>query len=434
MVTVTGQPEQKMETVFTMEGSSIKFGAGVTAEVGCDLKEMGAKRALVVVDPNLRDSETVSIALSSLREEGIDTAVFDHIRVEPTDQSFKQAIAFATQGRFDSYVAIGGGSTIDTCKVANLFATHPADFMEYVNAPIGKGSPVPGPLAPMIAIPTTAGTGSETTGVAIFDLVEMHAKTGFAHRALRPRLGLIDPDNTRSMPRMVVACSGLDVFCHALESLTALPYQQRPVPESPRLRPAYQGSNPLSDIWAEKAAAIGSAYILRAMNDPDDVEARTQMILAATMAGIGFGSAGVTLPHGMSYPISGNVRSFVPEGYPADHPIIPHGMAVTMTAPAAFRFMSAAAPERCLRAAQLIGLDTKDVALDDAGELLAQGIAKLLRNTGMPNGLSAVGYTPDDVDKLVEGVLPQHRVTKLSPRPATAGDFRQMFLDSMTNW
>ncbi len=417
-----------------MEGSSIKFGPGVTAELGFDLKELGARRALVVVDPNLKDSETLALALGSLHDEGIDTAVFDQVRVEPTDVSLKEAVAFATEGRFDGYVAIGGGSTMDTCKVANLFATYPADFMEYVNAPVGNDTPVPGPLSPMIAVPTTAGTGSETTGVAIFDLVSMHAKTGFAHRALRPRLGLIDPDNTRTLPKMVVACSGLDVFCHALESLTALPYDQRPAPESPRLRPSYQGANPLSNIWAEKAVATGTAYLLRAMNDPEDVEARTQMILASTMAGIGFGSAGVTLPHGMSYPISGMVRDYVPDGYSPDHPIIPHGMAVTLTAPAAFRFMGPAAQQQCLRAAELMGLDVKEVALDEGGELLAQGIARLLRDTGMPNGLSAVGYTPEDVDHLVEGVLPQHRVTKLSPRPATADDFRQMFLDSMVNW
>ncbi len=434
MVTVSEATTPRFETAFTMEGSSIKFGPGVTAEVGYDLKSFGSRRAMVVVDPNLVDSETLSITLSSLREEGIDTAVFDQVRVEPTDVSLKKAIAFAVEGRFDGYVAVGGGSTIDTCKVANLFATYPADFMEYVNAPIGKGTPVPGPLAPMIGIPTTAGTGSETTGVAIFDLASMHAKTGFAHRALRPRLGLIDPDNTRTLPRMVVACSGLDVFCHALESLTALPYHQRPAPESPRLRPAYQGANPLSDIWAERAASVGSTYLLRAVNDPYDDEARTQMILASTMAGIGFGSAGVTLPHGMSYPISGMVRDFVPEGYPPDHPIIPHGMAVTLTAPAAFRFMAPANPGPFLRCAELIGMDTRGAAPEDAGELLAQGMARFLRDAGMPNGLSAVGYGPEDVDRLVEGTLPQHRVTKLSPRPATADDFRQMFLDSMVNW
>ena len=141
MVTVSETTTPRFETAFTMEGSSIKFGPGVTAEVGYDLKSFGSRRAMVVVDPNLVDSETLSITLSSLHEEGIDTAVFDQVRVEPTDVSLKEAIAFAVEGRFDGYVAVGGGSTIDTCKVANLFATYPADFMEYVNAPIGKGTP-----------------------------------------------------------------------------------------------------------------------------------------------------------------------------------------------------------------------------------------------------------------------------------------------------
>ncbi len=422
------------ETVFTMDSSSIKFGAGATREVGFDMKELGARRVMVVTDPILAGSEPVVIALGALREEGIDTVLFDRVRIEPNDVSFKEAIAFAAEGGFDGYLAIGGGSTMDTAKAANLYATYPADFLEYVNAPIGRATPVPGPLKPLIAIPTTAGTGSETTGVAIFDFSEMHAKTGIAHRALRPRLGIVDPNNTRTLPRMAVACTALDVFSHALESLTALPFDQREAPESPLVRPAYQGANPISNIWAAKAAEIGSRYMVRAMEDPDDEEARTQMILASTIAGIGFGSAGVTLPHGMSYPIAGMVRDYRPEGYPQDHALIPHGMAVIMGAPAAFRFMGPGNPRMFLHAAELIGTDVSGTGLDDAGEVLARAVIEVMKKAGMPNGLRAVGYTPDDVDALVEGVLPQHRVTKLSPRPTTAADFRRLFLDSMTIW
>lgn len=422
------------ETVFTIEAASIKFGSGATREVGYDMKELGARRVMVVVDPHLTQSQTAAVALESLQSEGIDAVVYDQVRVEPTDISLKEAIAFATASRFDGYVAVGGGSTIDTAKVADLYATYPADFLEYVNAPIGRATPVPGPLKPLVAIPTTAGTGSETTAVAIFDLTEMHAKTGISHRALRPRLGIVDPDNTRTLPRMAVACTALDVFSHALESLTALPFEQREAPESPRTRPAYQGANPISGVWAAKAAEIGSRYVVRAMEDPDDLEARTHMILASTMAGVGFGSAGVTLPHGMSYPISGLVRDYRPEGYLSDHPLIPHGMAVILGAPAAFRFMAPANPGACLQAAALIGADTRGAEPEDAGELLAQAVIQVMKKVGMPNGLRAVGYTPDDVPALVEGVLPQHRVTKLSPRPASAEDFRQLFLDSMTIW
>ncbi len=422
------------ETVFSMDASSIKFGAGATREVGSDMKDLGARRVMVVTDPRLTASEPVSITLEALKKEGIDAVLFDQVRVEPNDKSFKAAIAFATEGQFDGYVAVGGGSTIDTAKVADLYATHPADFLDYVNAPVGKAKPVPGDLKPLIAIPTTAGTGSETTGVAIFDYSELHAKTGIAHRALRPRLGIVDPENTRTLPKMAVACTALDVFSHALESFTAMPFYRREAPETPRMRPSYQGANPISSIWAAKAAEIGAEYMLRAMEDPSDDEARTQMILASTIAGVGFGSAGVTLPHGMSYPISGLVREYRPEGYPQDHALVPHGMAVILGAPAAFRFMAPGNPDMFLKAAELIGVDTYGVDPDDAGEILAQAVIEVMKKAGMPNGLRAVGYTPDDVDALVEGVLPQHRVTKLSPRPAAAADFKQMFLDSMTIW
>src|SRR5204862_6283847 len=162
--------------------------------------------------------------------------------VEPTDRSFAAASQAATEGQFASFVAVGGGSTIDTAKAANLYSTYPADFLDYVNAPIGRGLPVPGPLKPLIAIPTTAGTGSETTGVAIFDYLEKRAKTGIAHRALKPTLGIVDPENTRTLPPAVAASAGLDVLSHALESYTAAPYTSRPMPPRPLERPAYQGS------------------------------------------------------------------------------------------------------------------------------------------------------------------------------------------------
>ncbi len=422
------------ETVFTIDASSIKFGAGATREVGSDMRDLGARRVMVVTDSNLAASEPVSVVMDALGKVNIDATLFDGVRIEPNDVSFKEAIAFASRGGFDGYIAVGGGSTMDTAKVANLYTTYPADFLDYVNAPIGKARPVPGDLKPLIAIPTTAGTGSETTGVAIFDYSELHAKTGIAHRALRPRLGIVDPDNTRTLPRMAVACTALDVFSHAIESLTALPFDRREAPDGPRTRPAYQGANPISNIWAAKAAEIGSKYMMRAMSDPNDDEARTNMILASTIAGIGFGSAGVTLPHGMSYPISGLVRDYRPEGYPQDHALVPHGMAVILGAPAAFRFMAPGNPVMFLRAAEIIGADTRGAGPDDAGEIIAQAVTEIMKKAGMPNGLRAVGYTPDDVDALVEGVLPQHRVTKLSPRPATRSDFSRLFLDSMTIW
>jgi hydroxyacid-oxoacid transhydrogenase len=422
------------ESAFTMDTSSIKYGPGVTREVGEDVKNLGATRVMVVTDPALVEHAAVIITIDALKTAGVDYALFSETRVEPTDISFQHAIDFATDGGFDAYVAVGGGSVIDTAKAANLYATYPADLLTYVNAPIGQAKPVPGRLKPLVAIPTTAGTGSETTGVAIFDLTSMHAKTGIAHRALRPALGILDPLNTLTMPAMVTASSALDVLSHAIESYTAIPFDSRPAPERPGLRPAYQGANPISDIWSSKAMEMVAANLEQVVKHPDDPDARGQMMLAAAYAGIGFGNAGVHLPHGMSYPVSGLVRSFVPEGYPGDHAIVPHGMSVILNAPAVFRFTAQANPERHLEAARLLGADVSDAGPDDAGDVLSNQIIHIMRRTGMPNGLSAVGFTEADIDQLVAGTLPQHRVTKLSPRPASEADLAAMFRDAMVYW
>ncbi len=423
-----------LETLFTVEATSIKYGPGATREVGFEMDRLGAKRVMVLTDAGLAASSTVAVALASLREEGIDAVLYDRVCVEPTDVSFKEAADFAVDGGFDGFVPVGGGSTMDTAKAANLYATYPADFLDYVNPPIGRGVPVPGALKPLIAIPTTAGTGSETTGVAIFDFKELKAKTGIAHRALRPNMGIIDPENTRNMPPMVAACTGLDVLSHALESLTALPYGDRQAPEKPALRPAYQGANPISDIWASKAIVMVSQHIVRAVEHPEDDEARGQMLLAATYAGIGFGNSGVHLPHGMSYPVSGMAWDYFPPGYPGHKSIIPHGMSVILHSPAVFRFTAPVNPELHLRAAALMGVDIANARSGEAGDLLAGAIVDLMKKTGMPNGLQAVGFGLEDIDDLVVGTLPQHRVTKLSPRSADSEDLKRLFQDSMQCW
>jgi hydroxyacid-oxoacid transhydrogenase len=324
---------------------------------------------------------------------------------------------------------------MDTAKAANLYSTYPpADFLDYVNQPIGKGLPPPGPLKPLFAIPTTAGTGSETTGVAIFDFVAMRAKTGIAHRALKPTLGLLDPENTRTMPREVAAATGLDVLSHAVESYTVIPYQRRPRPERPILRPAYQGSNPISDLWSLESLRMVRRYLARAVEDPEDDEARGKMLLAAAFAGMGFGNAGVHLPHGMSYPIAGMVKGFQPRGYPVDHPLVPHGISVILNAPAVFRFTSPACPERHLEAAAVLGADVGRAAKEDAGSILAEEITGMMQRLGTPNGLQELGYHSGHIPALVKGTLPQHRVTKLSPRPASEEDLAKLFEDAMKAW
>jgi hydroxyacid-oxoacid transhydrogenase len=420
------------DNAFEMAVSSIRFGKGVTREVGMDLAEQGARHVLVITDPVLRSLPPVQTVVDSLGGAGIRHAVFDRVRVEPTDESFLDAIEFAKRGNYDAFVAVGGGSTIDTAKAVNLYVTYPpADFLDYVNPPIGKGLPVPGPLKPLFAIPTTAGTGSETTGVTIFDLTKMHAKTGIANRRLKPTLGILDPDNTRTMPPEVAASSGLDILSHAIESFTAMPFTGRPMPDSPKMRPAYQGSNPISDVWSIQALRMVNTYLVRAVADTSDDEARAQMLLAASYAGVGFGNAGVHLPHGMSYPVSGHVKSYRAPGYASDHPLVPHGVSVILNAPAVFRYTASANAERHLIAAEALGANVSGVRKEDAGKVLADRITWFMRELKVPNGLKAIGYSSSDIDTLVEGTLPQHRVTKLSPRPANSDDLAKLFEDAM---
>ena len=423
------------DTAFEMAVSSVRFGVGVTREVGMDLKEIGVRSVLVLTDPLLAGLPPVRAVLESLEQSGVSFALYDRVRIEPTDESFLDAIEFARAGSYDAYVAVGGGSTIDTAKAVNLYTTcPPADFLDYVNPPIGKGLPVPGPLKPLMAVPTTAGTGSETTGVAIFDLKRLHAKTGVANRRLKPTLGYLDPENTRTMPPQVAASTGLDILSHAVESYTAMPFTDRPRPERPALRPAYQGSNPISDVWSLQALRMVTQFLVRVVDDPSDDEARANMLLAASYAGVGFGNAGVHLPHGMSYPVSGHVKSYRMPGYAIDHPLVPHGVSVILNAPAVFRFTASANPLRHLQAAEALGADVSRAKPEDAGKILADRITWYMQRLNVPNGLKAIGYSSSDITALVEGTLPQHRVTKLSPRPAGPDELSALFEDAMVAW
>ena len=400
-----------------------------------DLADLGARRVMVVTDPTLARLPPVQSVLDSLDANGVRFTLYDRVSIEPTDASFADAIDAGRREPFDAVVAVGGGSTIDTAKAVNLYVSYPpAHFHDYVNPPVGKGLPVPGPLKPLMAIPTTAGTGSETTGVCVFDDTRLKAKTGISSRRLKPTLGYLDPDNTQTLPQEVAASSGLDVLCHAVESYTALPFTARPRPDRPQQRPAYQGSNPISDVWALEALRIMSRCFLRAVADPGDEDARAQMLLAASYAGMGFGTAGVHLPHAMSYPVSGNVSTYRAPGYATDHALVPHGLSVILNAPAAFRFTAEASPGRHLEAAAALGADIAGRQPADAGRVLADRIVWFMQRLNVPNGLRAIGYQPLDIPVLVEGTLLQQRLTKLSPRPAGREELTRMFEESMVAW
>ena len=422
------------DTTFTVDPPRIKFGVGSLKEIGDDARMHGMTRVGLFCDPNVASLEPLETVKTSLGNAGIDSVIFTDIEIEPTDQSFKAAADFAAQGTFDGFVSIGGGSTIDTAKAANLYSSHPADFLAYVNAPIGEARPVPGPLKPHIACPTTFGTASECTGIAIFDLLEMEAKTGIAHRALRPSLGVLDPACLTSLPPAVVAANGFDVFSHAIESLTARPFTQREAPKNAGDRPLYQGANPYSDIACTEAIRLIGENLVGGVSAPEDVARCEPLMFAGMLAGIGFGNAGCHVPHAMSYAVAGLVRDYRPDGWGSNQPMVPHGISVIVNAPAVFRLTGPACPERHLKAAEAMGADVVDAPLDQAGDILADRVIDMMKQTDMPNGLRGVGYSEEDLPRLVAKAHPQQRLLVNSPAPIGEDTLDHLFRDAMSYW
>lgn len=423
-----------MESIIPLTMGRLKFGAGATEEVGYELRVMGIRRALLVADPQLWDTGIIDGIRAAIEAEEISLAIYDEIHVEPTDVSFRQAVEHLGSAEYDAYVALGGGSTIDTAKAINLLTTYPADIFDYINKPIGKGRPVPGPLKPLVAIPTTAGTGSETTPVIALELLDLRVKTGISHPHIRPTLAIVDPLATLSLPPAVTASSGLDVLTHAAESFTSRPYNTRPKAADPASRPSYIGSNPIADMWSEQAIAWMGRYLRRATFNGQDIEARTHMAMSSTFAGIGFGNAGVHIPHALGYPIAGMNRAWRCPGYAGEEPLVPHGIATVLCAPACFHFTAPTNPTRHARIAELLGANVAGLSPLEAAAKLPGAIIQLMRDIGCPSGLREIGYTEADIPEMVEGAWKQQRLLVGSPRPVAEDDLARIIEESMKLW
>ena len=422
------------EYALVLDGNKEIFGVGALAEVGDHAKALGMSRVALFTDAQLVKLAPVEVALKSLRDKGLTVAVFDGVEIEPSDCSLKKAIAFAQTDNFDGFVSVGGGSVMDTCKAVSLYATYPPEnFLDYVNKPLGKALPVPGPLKPHIACPTTFGTSSECTNVAIFNFLELGTKAGISNRAIKPSLGIIDPLALRSLPPQVMASNGMDVFSHAVESYTARPFTSRTSPEDPTARPVIQGSNPFSDINCLEAIRLVGKNLVNAVRNPEDFAAQEKLAFAGLLGGIGFRTAGCNLPHGMSYAVSGLVKNYYAPGWPNDHSLVPHGFAVIVSSPSVFRFMGETCPQRYLDAADALGMPPASTG-QSAGDYLATGVIELMQAVGAPNGLQDIGYSSADLDALTEKGWPQRRVVENAALDITKEDMWKMFEGALSYW
>jgi alcohol dehydrogenase class IV len=405
-------------TVVSFSTARVVFGAGSSAETGEHLARLGVTRAFVVCDRFVTASGLGGRIEESLRAAGVEPLVYDRIAGEPSEESVAEAVEAARAG-YDGFVAVGGGSALDTAKLCALFATHEGELLEYVNAPIGRGKQVPGPLLPLVALPTTSGTGSELTTVAVIDFPRLGTKTGVSHAHLRPALAIVDPELTVTCPAGVTAAVGLDALFHALEAYTVSAFDARPALPLGE-RPPYQGANPFSDPLCERAIELVGVGLRAAVADGSDVEARTSMALASALAGMAFATAGVHIPHALAYPLASLRHEWQPPGY-GGAAFVPHGFAVAVTAPAAFRFVEDAVPERCARAARLL----------DGGGDLGASLTRLMEDVGAPTRLREIGYREDDLDAVVRGALDQRRLLVGAPKEAGAAELEAILRASL---
>jgi alcohol dehydrogenase class IV len=422
------------ESVFTYAAPRLRYGPGAADEIWHDLLQLAARRVLLVTDHGVLATGVPERIAEQVRAHGVEAAVHDSAHVEPTDASLAAAIARArADGPFEAVIAVGGGSSIDTAKAVNLMLTNPGELMDYVNPPIGGGQAPQHALLPLVAVPTTTGTGAESTTICVLDVLDLKVKTGISHERLRPVLAVVDPRLTVSQPSGVTASAGMDILCHALESWTARPYTSFPR-KAPEQRVPYCGANPIADMWSERSMSLLAGAFRTAVHRGSDEAARGDMALAATFAGLGFGNAGVHVPHANAYPIAGRVRDFRPADYPAEEPMVPHGMAVALTAPEAFRWTFDANPDRHLAAARLLDPSHGPRWAEQPRDVLPGVLIDLMRDLDLPSGLGAVGYGEGDVGALVEGAMKQQRLLATSPKPVTEDDLAGIFTRSMQLW
>jgi hydroxyacid-oxoacid transhydrogenase len=418
---------------FTIQIPKVTFGRGCLAEAGARAAAIGMSRVALFTDPFLKDGAYVETVRHSLKEAGIDVAVFSEIRIEADDASVERGAKFIAEGDFNGVVSVGGGSVIDTAKAAMLYALYPTDdFLDYFAAPIGVGKAMPGALLPHIACPTTSGTGSECTSISVIRITELDTKFVLANPVMLANAALIDPACCDSLPGNIVASTGFDLLSHAIECYTAKAYTQWAKIEDPTKRPLIQGANPWSDLAARKALEIAGQFLERGVNDASDNEARDALMWGASLAGMAFGNSGTHLAHAMSYGITHLMREITTKDYPVQSPFIPHGISVVVSAPAIFRYTAEGAPERHLEAASYLNTDLRGAENDDAGEVVAGKLIQLMKQTGMPNGLNDLGFGADDVKALAASSIRQGRAIANAPRETNLQDIENIYTAALS--
>ena len=394
-----------MRTTFTFRSAgNLLFGRHAVRELGSVLDRIGARRVFVVTDKVLAN---VGIVDQVKEAAGRPVEVFDGGEPEPSLGMVRNCIAAAKAFRPDTIVGLGGGSNMDAAKLAAVALGHGGDVVDYVGE-----NKVPGPVMPLVCVPTTAGTGSEVSQAAVFTNTDIHLKVSVLSYYLRPTAAVVDPLLTVSCPPKVTADSGIDALTHAIEAYTAVDNATYPLP--PGETSVYQGKNPFADMCAEKAITLVGKYLRRAVRDGNDLEARDGMALAATLGGLAFSNAGVALVHAMEYPVGAAVH-------------VSHGAGNGLLLPFVMRYNAAARQEEFGNIAELLGDDTTGEFEAGAAEAAITAVEQLKRDIGIPTRLRDIGVKEEMLAQFAEKAFSFKRLMRVNPRYPTQAEIEHIY-------
>ncbi len=403
-----------MRTTFTFHSAGqLLFGRGAVRQLGDEARRLGIKRVFIATDRVLDGAGLVAAVRKPLEEAGIALEVFDGGEPEPSLELADVLLQQARKFKPDGIIGLGGGSNMDLAKLAAAVLTHGGGTRDY----IGEDK-IPGPVLPLICIPTTAGTGSEVSASSVMTDKAAQLKVGILSNHLRPRLALVDPELTVSCPRKVTADSGIDALTHAIEAYTAVDNADFPLP--PGERSTYQGRHPFGDMLAEKAIALVGRHLERACSAPHDLAAREGMALAATLGGLAFSNVGVALVHALEYPVGGAVHCS-------------HGAGNGLLLPYVMRYNLPTRRREFARIGQLLDGDLlgpvgpmTDAEEAAAAEAAIVKIEKLRAAIGIPNRLRELGAKPEQLRTFAEKAHNVKRIVRVNPRVPTVDDLEEI--------
>jgi alcohol dehydrogenase class IV len=395
------------ETWTFHSAGQLLFGRNAVRQLGEVAGRLGARRVLLVTDPILVKAGVAERVRAPLVDSGVAVEVFDGGEPEPSFRAAHSCIEVARAFRPDAVLGLGGGSNMDLAKITATVLAHGGGPRDYVG-----DDQVPGPIRPLICVPTTAGTGSEVSAATVLTDSDNHIKVGILSNHLRPRVALVDPLLTISCPPKVTADSGIDALTHAIEAYTAVDNAAFPLP--PGERTVYQGRHPMGDVLAEKAIALVGAHLRRAVAHGDDLDAREGMALGATLAGMAFSNVGVALVHAMEYPVGG-----------ATH--CAHGAGNGLLLPFVMRFNLPARRREFATIARLLGEDVAGLDEQQAAERAITAVERLRADIGIPQRLRDLGVRAEHLRPFAEKAAGIKRILRVNPRTVTVDEVEAIY-------